>query len=308
MNLSQLRYFVAVVDHGTFAAAAESLHLASPSVSEPVRRLEAELGLELLERDRRRLRLTPSGAALLPRAREILRAVEEAQRAMSDLRSLESGLATLGLFRNADYYGIPDVARLFLAENPGMRLNLFGQNSMEVTEAVRAGDAEAGLVVLPIPEQDLAIRPLIRDEVLYASANPERTSGTIDLETLCSRRLAVYDAHYGAEDPTRRQLATRLQEKGLNLVPVLEVERVDTALSFVTRGIADTFASSTVLKSLAPDLHAVGFDPPLYDTVAVVTRRASHPSPAGRALLELAEAHLHGLAGDSSKITLVQPS
>lgn len=306
MNLQQLRYFLAVAENGSFSAAADSLHLAAPSVSEPVRRLEAELGLALFERDRRRLRLTDSGAALLPRARDIVRSVEDTGRAMTELRTLVAGIATLGLFRNADYYGLPRVAEAFLAEHPAMGLRLFGQNSAEVAEAIRDGSAEAGLVVLPVPDEDLAIKPLIRDEVLYASADRARTREPVDLETLCSRRLVLYDAHYGAEDPTRRQLAARLQRRGLSLTPALEVERVETALGFVEHGLADTFAASSVLATLAPKLDAVSLDPPLYDTVAVVTRRTARLSPASQALLELAEAELRSLARASSRVALAE--
>lgn len=306
MNLQQLRYFLAVTDCGSFSAAADSLHLAAPSVSEPVRRLEAEFGLALFERDRRRLRLTDSGAALLPRAREIVRAVEETGQAMTDLRTLVSGIATLGLFRNADYYGLPGVAEEFLAANPTMGLRLFGQNSAEVAEAIRDGSAEAGLVVLPIPDEDLAIRPLIRDEELYASAKRTHTKAPVDLETLCSRRLVLYDAHYGAEDPTRRQVAARLQRRGLSLKPALEVERAETALGFVERGLVDTFAASSVLETLAPELHTVSLEPPLYDTIAVVTRRAARLSPATQALLEMAETKLCGLAGETSRVELAK--
>jgi DNA-binding transcriptional LysR family regulator len=306
MNLQQLRYFLAAVEHGSFSAAADALHLAPPSVSEPIRRLEGELGLVLFERDRRRLRLTDAGTALVPRARHVLRALDEAGQAMGDLRDLRGGVANFGLFRNADYYDLEGLADQFLAAHPGMRLRLFGQNSAEVATAVRAGRAEAGLVVLPVPDDEqLALRPVLRDEVLYVSADERRTRRRIDLRRLCESPLVLYDAHYAGEDPTRRQLSERVQQEALALDPVLEVERVEGALRCVRAGLGDSIVAGSVLRAAAPDLHAVGLEVPLYDTIAVVTRRGAQLSPATRAFLDVAERRIAALAAGSPTAELV---
>ena len=305
MNLQQVRYFLAAVEHGSFAAAADALHLAPPSVSEAIRRLESELGLVLFARDRRRMRLTDAGAALVPRARHMLRALEEAEQAMGDLRNLRGGVASFGLFRNADYYDIEGIAAAFLAEHPGMRLRLFGQNSAEVADAVRGGSAEAGLVVLPVPGDELALRPLLRDEVLFVSADPRQTRRRMDVRRLASRPLILYDAHYASTDPTRRQLQERAQQASRSLDPVLEVERVEGALRCVAAGTGESIAASSVLRLAAPELPAVGFSPPLYDTVAVVTRSGAPLSPATRAFIAVAEARLKALAVASPSLSPV---
>jgi DNA-binding transcriptional LysR family regulator len=306
MNLQQLRYFAAAVDHGSFSAAADALHLAPPSISEPIRRLEAELGLVLFERDRRRLRLTDAGSALLPRARHVLRALEEAGQAMGDLRDLRGGVAGFGLFRNADYYDLEGLAEDFLRAHPGMRLRLFGQNSAEVAEAVRAGRAEAGLVVLPVPDDEqLALRPVLRDEVLLVGAAQGHPRDRVDVRGLCERPLVLYDAHYAGEDPTRRQLNERVQQAALTLDPVLEVERVEGALRCVRAGLGDSIVAGSVLRATAPDLPAVGLDPPLYDTIAVVTRRGAQLSPATGAFLAIAERRIAALAASSPTAELV---
>lgn len=302
MNLQQLRYFLAAVDHGSFSAAADELQLAPPSISEPIRRLESELGLVLFEREGRRLRPTAAAGALVPRARHVLRALDEAGQTMGDLRELHGGVASFGLFRNADHYDIEGLADAFLAEHPGMRLRLVGQSSAEVAEAVRAGGLEAGLVVLPVlDDEQLSVRPLLRDEVLFVSADERQTRRRLDIRRLCERPLVLYTR----EDPTRRQLAARAQEEALTLEPVLEVERVEGALRCVASGIGDSVAAGTVLQRSAPELHTAGLEPPLYDTVAVVTRRGAQLSPATRAFLNVVERRLAALAGSSATAELV---
>ncbi|TNY35488.1 LysR family transcriptional regulator [Thermomonospora catenispora] len=306
MTLIQLLYFVCAAECGSFSAAAERLRLATPSVSEQIRRLERHLGAPLFERGRT-LQLTDAGRALLPQARATLRAAEDAERAVADVRGLNGGLASFGLFRNADYYLVGPLVEAFVREHPRVRLRLPGQNSAEVADAVRAGRLEAGLVVLPIDDEGLTVTSLMRDEVLYVSADPGRAAEPVPLGLLAERRLILYDAAWADVDPTRRQLATRLQSRGLTLTPFIEVERVEGALELVARGLGDTIAASTVLRTRAPDLHAAPLAEPLHDEIAVVRRRGSTLSAATAEFIRLARARLHRLARGNPHAQVTNP-
>src|SRR5919199_6801675 len=104
MTLQQLAYFLAAADAGSFSAAAEELHMAQPSLSEQIRRLEAELGVELFARAGRRLELTEAGRRLLPQAERTLAAAREAAESVREGRELTGGTASFGTFGNAPYY------------------------------------------------------------------------------------------------------------------------------------------------------------------------------------------------------------
>src|SRR5207342_881873 len=91
MELHQLRYAVAVVDQGTFTAAAAACFVAQPSLSQAVRQLERELGAELFARIGRRVRLTAAGEAFVPAAREALRAVETVRAEVAAVSGLAAG-------------------------------------------------------------------------------------------------------------------------------------------------------------------------------------------------------------------------
>lgn len=306
MTLIQLLYFVTAVEAGSFSAAAERLRLATPSVSEQIRRLERHVGTALFERGRV-LQLTDAGRALLPQARATLRAAEEAERAVADVRGLRGGLASFGLFRNADYYLVGPLVETFLREHPRVRLRLPGQNSAEVADAVRAGRLEAGLVVLPVDDESLTVDSILRDEVRYVSADPRRAGGPVPLERLARERLILYDAAWAAVDPTRRQLATRMQTRGLTMAPYVEVERVEGALELVRRGLGDTIAASTVLRTLDPGLHSASLEEPLHDEIAVIQRRGARLSAATAEFIRLARAHLHRLAQDGPHARILGP-
>src|ERR687897_2157402 len=98
MTLQQLSYFLAAAEHGSFSAAAESLHMAQPSLSEQIRRLEAELGVPLFARSGRGLRLTEAGRLFLPNAERTVEAAREAAASVQEVREITGGPVAFGTF------------------------------------------------------------------------------------------------------------------------------------------------------------------------------------------------------------------
>lgn len=290
MTLVQLRAFLAAARLRSFTAAAAAMHMAQPSVSEFVRRLEEAYGTMLFVRGGRQLVLTAAGEALLPIAEQTVASADAADRALRAITSLSGGVASFGLLRNAKYYALESLLAEFHRLHPEVRLRVVGLNSVEVASAVSSRELEAGLVVLPIDDDGLQVTPLRRDEVLYASADPTRLVTPPTTQDLAERPLVLYDAHYGWRDPTRRQIADRARLGALHIAPIVEVEQVESALALVAEGIGDTWVSRAVAEAGAAATN-VGFIPfaePLYDTVALVQRTGTALSPATSELLRLA--------------------
>jgi DNA-binding transcriptional LysR family regulator len=292
MTNQQLAYFLAAAAYGSFSAAAEALHLAQPSLSEQVRRLEDELGVELFARTTRGLTLTEAGRTLRPEAEAALAAVDRARQSVLDVRELLAGTVTMGILGRPPSESVARVVQRFRAEHPGVRVRLVGQNSVEVADAVRNGDAEAGLVALPVDDSTLDVRPIARDELVYTSADPRRTRRRVTIRRLIEAPLVLYDARYGTDDPARRQLAEQAQRAGLKVDPIVEVEDYEVALRIVAAGVGDTIIAERFAH--APDfpgnLHRVGLVEPIADVFAFVHRRGAVLSPATRELVRLLEA------------------
>ena len=290
MTLQQLRYFLATAHHGSFAGAADALLLKQPSIAEQIRRLEAELGVPLFARKKRKLILTAAGAALRPYAEQALATCRDGADAVRAHRTLRGGVASFGLPRNAELYELTDLAVQMHEQHPLVGIRLIGQNSVEVADAIREGTLEAGLVVLPVNDQGLDVEPVVQDEVLYATADPERATHPVPLRALLHTPLVLYDAHYGNTDPTRRQLHERLQQIGGRLAPHVELEYLAGALRLAALGVGDTIVAQAAVDGghLPPGLHTTSFEEPLYDTLAVAKQRDLPLSPATRELLSIA--------------------
>jgi DNA-binding transcriptional LysR family regulator len=292
LTLQQLTYFLAAAEHGSFSAAAESLLMAQPSLSEQIRRLEAELGVPLFMRVGRGLELTEAGRLLRPHAERTLAEAQEAKESVREVRDLTGGTVGFGFFGSAHHYLLGGLIQEFRLRHPHVRVRAVGQNSAEVADAVRDGQLEAGLVVLPVDDRGLDVRPTVTDEMLYVSANPKRTREKMTIERLAAAPLILYDARWAQQDPSRRQLRERAQRAGVVIEPQIEVEFVTAALELVVRGMGDSVSTRAVLVARSFDLHTVGFDPPLMETFAFITRRNARLSPATREFMTLAERRL----------------
>lgn len=291
MTLAQLRAFLAALEHGSFTAAATELDLTQASISELVSRLEHELGVRLFTRGGRRLVPTAAATELRAHAEQALAAVRNGAETVHSLTSLQGGTCTFGVLRNAAYYSLADLVETFHHRYPDVRVRLTGINSAAVARSIAAGEIEAGLVVLPVDDRDLHIRPLFRDEVLYASATRKVRADPVSIHEIAEAKLVLYDAFSGWDDPTRRQLIERARLAGLTIEPAVEVEHVETALSLVATGAADTIVSRTIAESdvFPAEIRTFAFTDPMYDTIALVHRRGVTVSPATARLAELAE-------------------
>jgi DNA-binding transcriptional LysR family regulator len=152
-------------------------------------------------------------------------------------------------------------------------------------------------VTLPIDDHGLEIRPFVRDEVVYVSADPAHTRTPASIEVLTRRALVLYDAESGDRDPLRRQLKERAQELGLELVARVETETMVMALRLVADGVGDTYVprAHTLASYFPTGLTTVAFDPVVYETFAIVVRRGTRPSPATDAFIADLKVHMTAL-------------
>lgn len=298
-SLHQLRCYLATLDGGSFTAAAAELGLAQPSISEQVRLLEQSLGASLFQRVGRGLVPTEAARALRPHAERALAAVEEAASAVASVRDVLTGTIRFGVFGTARIYLSSDLVIDVLRNHPGVRVELVGQNSMEVLDELRRGRLEAAVIALPIPDEGLQIRPLIADEVVYVSASPDRLRSPVTATELAKAPLVLSEASWGNEDSTRRQLARAVQSVGGTLSPRIEVEDIETALDVAAAGYADALAPRGLLHRLGsrlpPGLGWTSLRPRIYDEFAIVHRRGVDLSPATQAIVALTVSRMRAI-------------
>ncbi len=144
-DLTDLRLFVKVHEAGTITGGAERVHMTLASASERIRGMEDELGVALLLRDRRGVRITPAGRTLLQHARALLLQVERMQGDLGEFSAGLKGQIRMLCNTSAMSEHLPDVLSGFLAQQPGISVDLEERSSNEIVEAVRAEACDIGL-------------------------------------------------------------------------------------------------------------------------------------------------------------------
>jgi DNA-binding transcriptional LysR family regulator len=303
-TIRQLTYFLAAVEHGSLSSAAEHQHVAQPSLSDQVRRLERELGAPLFIRTNRMLKLTDIGRALIPLAQRTIRAAEAVSEAATEMTTLSGGTVSFGTFSSAHRYLLTPLIAEFNATYPQVRIRNVGLNSAEVVEAVREGRLEAGLVQLPVDDYGVRLsEPVLTDTVVYVSSNPTHTERPVTIEDLGRSRLILSEARWEREDPLRRSIAERARQAGVTISPLVEVEFQDAAMSLAVHGVGDTLVSYLVAR-FHEQMHQVTWAPlePLFEErFAFVTAADGAMSPATRRFLALARKHVVSLQGHASR-------
>ena len=297
-TLQQLTYFVAAVEHGSFVAAAEATHVAQPSLSEQVRRLEHTLGVTLFVRTNRRLQLTEAGRALLPAAQRTLADATALTESARHVRELSGGTVSFGTFSSAHLYLLTALIGDFRARYPGVLTRVVGLNSSEVAAQVRNGELEAGLVQLPVDDRGLDVGPtVLTDSVVYVSTDGDRTREPVTVQQLADAPLILSEARWGAEDPLRRMLTDRARAAGVELRPQIEVEFQTAAVELASHGLGDSLVSYLVTRwsGYPGRLHWVRLEPPVHERFAFITRTGGVLSPATRVFMDLAHTHIRAL-------------
>jgi DNA-binding transcriptional LysR family regulator len=167
MDERRLRYFLAIVDHGSVTAAAERLHVAQPSLSQSLRSIERELGAELFHRVGRGLRLTSAGRALIGPARQALLAIEAARSAVREISQVLAGELRIAALATLTADPLAELVGRFHTAHPGVTVEIGeAESTADASRLVADGARELGLVHLPaaIP---LTATALGRQELMF---------------------------------------------------------------------------------------------------------------------------------------------
>ncbi len=284
MDLRQLRYAVAVVDAGTFTAAAAASFVAQPSLSQSIAALERELGVTLFERLGRRVALTAAGEAFVPAAREALRAVDTIRADVAAVSGLVAGHLDLVALPTLAVDPVTPLVGAFRRAHPGVVVRLaHPDDTGELVDRVRSGASEIGITELPVTADRIVSRALLRQE-LVAVLPP----GTVAPLRMRARELAARPmVTMPVGTSTRDALDAALAGSGAGLEAAVETDQREAIGPLVLAG-----AGAALLPRPMADVVAaqggvvVPLDPPLWRDIGIVHRDAPL-SPAARAFLEL---------------------
>ena len=195
MEIHQLRYFVAIAEVGSFGGAAKRCHVAQPSLSQQIKKLESELGYQLFDRLGRSIALTEAGQALLPRARRILAEVQEAATRLGDEIEEGRGALAIGAIPTMAPFLLPDAVERFCRLWPDCRLTVLEDLTDNLAEALVRAELDLAIMSTPVENEALDIEVMFEEPLLLAApATFELASqATISLGDLSAAPTVLLD-------------------------------------------------------------------------------------------------------------------
>ena len=238
MNLQQLRYLCAIVDHGlNVSDAALALFTSQPGISKQVRQLEDELGVPVFVRHGKRLSaLTPAGAAVVATARRALREVENLRRVGAEFKSEDTGVLAIATTHTQARYVLPPVIRGFAARYPKVKVVLHQGNPLQVAQQTLSSEVDVGiatealatfpeLVTLPCYEWNRC--------VLVPRGHPLTKVVPLTLAALARHPIVTYDFAFTG----RSQINASFDAEGIAPNVVLTALDADVIKTYVELGM-----------------------------------------------------------------------
>jgi LysR family hydrogen peroxide-inducible transcriptional activator len=181
MEVHQLRYFCAVAQEGSFTRAARRQHLAQPSLSQQIRKLEDELDTRLFDRLGRTVKLTPFGETFLPRAKAILRQMDDAKQEIEEMSGEERGRLVVGSIPTIAPYFLPRCLASFTPKFPQVRVSVVEEITSGLLDGLHEGTIDLALMALPVPDNAFATHELFREPLYLVVPQSHRFASRVQV-------------------------------------------------------------------------------------------------------------------------------
>lgn len=292
MDTRRLEAFVTVARERSFTRAALLLHVSQSAVSQQVVALEREVGARLLERTRRRVDLTPAGAAFFEHAERMLAEADRARRSVAAVQGTIAGELAVAASLTTAGYVLPSAVAALLAEHPDVKVAMRVENTEEVVYGLLRGDADIGFVEGDVAADGIRLEQFSEDELVVIAPPSHRLAegDEIRLADLAAEPFVQREAGSG----TRQIAEAAMVEAGFDpsrLRVVAELSGIDPIKSAVEAGLGIAIVSALTIRKelrlgtlIARPLERLALRRPL--SAAFAADRIE--SPAARELVRLA--------------------
>ncbi|MCB0368783.1 MAG: LysR family transcriptional regulator [Bdellovibrionales bacterium] len=251
MNLYQLTTFVTVISEGSMTAAADKLFLTQPAVSQQIRNLEEELGVELLVRGVRQIKATPQGEILYEHSRKILNLVQQAEIAIKSMGAELEGSIKIGTLNSLGLHMMSPIIGRLLRHNPELMVKVDYNKGEELLKSFQKGLID--VIILPevtkefkaITDSDTVAKFLNKEEMWLVSSGKGSIPQQISMSELCDYPIVHFTGEYPAFDSL---LTQKMQASGKKINVIFESSNVGTLKRVIETGIGVGFLPAHSVK------------------------------------------------------------
>lgn len=256
MNLKQFRYVLTLADEGSFSRAAETLNIKQPSLSQYIKKIEKEVGMELFDRSGGDVRLTDAGIAYIDVGRKMLDLEHQLEGRFSDLAAYKSGTISIGISAHRSVALMPPIVASFKSLYPGITLRIVEKRRGELLDSAEHGEFDLVITTLPINTD------LFNYEIIFVEENVVATKEELKAADDGNRKFPVITAStlnhmsfamLNEDHLMQRELEELIKTQELKLKKEVECTSLEALVEMVKIGIGAAFIPACLAK--APSLH-----------------------------------------------------
>lgn len=277
MNIRALQYFVKLADLRHFSKAADACFVSQPTLSTQVRKLEEELGVQLVERAPRKVMLTAVGEEIAERARNVLNEIEQIRVVARKNINPAEGVLRLGIFPTLAPYLLPHVIPKIRKKYPGLMLQLVEEKTEDILKSLRHGTLDAALLALPIDDDLLEVRVLFEEPFVLAipADHPLASKSAVETKDLLDSELLLLEEGHCMRDHALEVCALA----GANVRVDFHASSMETLRQMVAADVGITLMPLLAVKPPIAKTHNMVIRPFLSPcpnrTIALVWRKSS---------------------------------
>ncbi|MCL7749945.1 LysR family transcriptional regulator [Halalkalibacter alkaliphilus] len=284
MELKDLRYFIEVVNYGSFTKAAANTYISQPTLSKSLKKLESELKVELFERSTRKLKLTDAGEIVYKQGVKILGATNELTTLLDDLINLPTGTIKIGIPPLIGTLFFPAIAKNFGKAYPDVTLELVELGAKRIEHLVEEGQVDVGIIVLPIDNSKFDILPFIKEEfMLYTHTDHTLAKKeAVNIKQLAEETFILFNREFALHE----LIIEHCKKAGFQPNIAYESSQWDLIAELVSAKLGITLLPKSIYAKMDPKAIQITplQDPPMWE-LGVITRKERYQSYAVRTLL-----------------------
>ncbi|MBQ1733403.1 MAG: LysR family transcriptional regulator, partial [Lachnospiraceae bacterium] len=252
MNTKQLQYVITLAHEGSFSRAADVLNITQPSLSQYIKKIEKQIGLELFDRTNGDVRLTDAGHVYIDTGRKILDLEHRMENSFTDLAAYKTGSLIIGAAPYRAASMLPTIVRSFQSLHPGMHLVVREGTTAELVEGMEHGEYDLALTLLPIDGRLFTWEKVMEEELVLAvpqsfshiptTTVPGKKYGAIKVEELDRKPLVMLtESQY-----MQKQLNNLVIEYKITVHPAAIVKSLEAQIEFVKAGVGMALVPSGI--------------------------------------------------------------
>lgn len=283
MELRQLEYFQMASRLKNITRAAERLNVSQPNITVAIKKLEAELGIQLFDRSQKQLSLTPEGTIFLNRIELALRNIQDAVLEVNDYKQLQKGTIKIGIPSMIGAYLFPRIFSSFQHLYPHLDIYLYEEGSMTIREQLERDELDFGIVILSDASSSLQLLPMARNQIVACvpEEHPLASKNSININDISEADLIMLKEG----SFLRYMVLNKLKMANISPNIVLESNQIETIKGLVSTNVGISFLLDFIVKG-TPGIKILPFEDPIYVDLGLAWKKERYISKAAQSFID----------------------